>query len=84
MNKNDELSKTSKDLMLQEAFYGLFLLMLNKEWTKRVPTAGVMVAGINYKLLINEDFWESLSRDHKQGLLKHELNVRAPRIEIYV
>lgn len=73
MNKNDELSKISKDLMLQEAFYGLFLLMLNKEWTKRVPTAGVMVSGINYKLLINEDFWGPLSRDHKQGLLKHEL-----------
>ena len=73
MNKDEELSKISKDMMLQEPFYGLFLLMLNKQWTKKVPTAGVSISGINYKLAINEDFWSSLSREHKQGLLKHEL-----------
>ena len=73
MTKDEELAKISKDLMLQEPFYGLFLLMLNKEWTKRVPTAGVMISGINYKLLINEEFWASLAKEHKQGLLKHEL-----------
>jgi predicted metal-dependent peptidase len=73
MTKDEELAKISKDLMLQEPFYGLFLLMLNKEWTKKVPTAGVMISGINYKLAINEDFWSSLVKEHKQGLLKHEL-----------
>lgn len=73
MTKDEELSKISKDMMLQEPFYGLFLLMLNKQWTKKVPTAGVSISGINYKLAINEDFWSSLSREHKQGLLKHEL-----------
>lgn len=73
MTKDEELSKISKDMMLQEPFYGLFLLMLNKQWSKKVPTAGVSISGINYKLAINEDFWSPLSRDHKQGLLKHEL-----------
>jgi predicted metal-dependent peptidase len=48
--------------------------MLNKLWdSKRVPTAGVSKNGINYQLTINTEFWESLSEDHRYGLLKHEL-----------
>ncbi len=31
-SKTDELAKASKDLMLKEPFYGLFLIMLNKQW----------------------------------------------------
>jgi predicted metal-dependent peptidase len=59
--------------MLEQPFYGLLLLHLNKEWTTKVPTAGVGLNGINYKLYINPDFWQSLSDDHKKGLLQHEL-----------
>ena len=74
MDKVQSLSKTSKDLMLREPYYGFFLLMLNKLWdSKRVPTAGVSKNGINYQLAINEDFWMSLTEDQKLGLLKHEL-----------
>jgi predicted metal-dependent peptidase len=47
--------------------------MLNKLWNKRVPTAGVSKNGINYQLVINEDFWAKLSENHRLGLLKHEL-----------
>ena len=72
-NKADELAKASKDLMLQEAFYGLFLIMLNKEWSTKVPTAGVSRKGINYQLYLNEDFWTKLSSKQHIGLLKHEL-----------
>ena len=59
--------------MWKEPFYGFFLLMLNKVWNNKVPTAGVSKHNINYQLAINEDFWNSLSENHRIGLLKHEL-----------
>jgi predicted metal-dependent peptidase len=73
MNKADTLSKTSKDLMLKEPYYGFFLILLNKLWSPNLPTAGVGKQGINYQLLINPTFWEELSNEHRMGLLKHEL-----------
>jgi predicted metal-dependent peptidase len=73
MNKQQSLSKAGKELMLKEPYYGIFLIMLNKVWTNKVPTAGVSKNGINYQLAINEDFWNSLSNEHMLGLLKHEL-----------
>ena len=73
MDKHESLAKASKELMLKEPFYGLFLIGLNKLWEKRVPTAGVSKNNINYQLSINEEFWNSLSHEHRIGLLKHEL-----------
>jgi predicted metal-dependent peptidase len=73
MSRQDSLSKASKDLMLKEPYYGIFLIMLNKVWNNRVPTAGVSKNGINYQLIINPNFWQSLSEEHRLGLLKHEL-----------
>lgn len=67
------LTKICKDLMLEQPFYGLLLLNLNKEWTTKIPTAGVGLEGINYKLYINPEFWQTLSEEHKKGLLQHEL-----------
>ena len=73
MNKQETLSKTSKDLMLREPFYGFFLIMLNKVWNDAIGTAAVSKNGINYQLTISEKFWEPLSELHRLGLLKHEL-----------
>ena len=73
MGRQESLSKAGKELMLKEPYYGIFLIMLNKVWNNRVPTAGVSKNGINYQLTINEDFWTSLSEKHMIGLLKHEL-----------
>jgi hypothetical protein len=56
MSKHDQLGKASKELMWKEPFYGFFLIMLNKIWSKKVPTAGVSKNGINYQLAINEEF----------------------------
>ena len=67
------LTKICKDLMLDQPFYGLLLLNLNKEWSDKVPTAGVGLEGINYKLYINPEFWTTLTEDQKKGLLQHEL-----------
>jgi hypothetical protein len=74
VNKEQSLAKTSKDLMLREPYYGFFLIMLNKLWSDKVPTAGVGKNGINYQLLINELFWENLTDNTRLGILKHELN----------
>jgi len=73
MDKQQSLSKISKELMLKEPYYGFFLIMLNKMWRKDLPTAGVSKNGINYQLAINEEFRTSLSEKHQMGLLKHEL-----------
>ena len=73
MNKQESLSKTSKSLMLQEPFYGFFLIMLNKVWNDAIGTAAVSKNSINYQLTISEKFWEPLSELHRMGLLKHEL-----------
>jgi len=73
MDKQQSLSKIGKELMLKEPYYGFFLIMLNKLWGQMVPTAGVSKNGINYQLAINPEFWESLSDEHRLGLLKHEL-----------
>ena len=58
--------------MLEQPFYGLFLLNINKEFDDKIPTAGVCRDGINFKLKINTEFWDSLSEDHKMGLIIHE------------
>ncbi|MCX6195542.1 MAG: VWA-like domain-containing protein [Flavobacteriia bacterium] len=73
MSKQETLSKTAKDLMLKEPYYGHFLIMLNKYWSTRVPTAGVSKMNINYQLEINENFWAKLTDNYRLGLLKHEL-----------
>lgn len=70
---NDELAKVCKELLLEDPFYGSFLMMLDKQFSDKVPTAGVSIKGIAYKLYMNEAFWKSLSLDHRKGLLKHEL-----------
>jgi len=70
---NDDLGRVSKEIMLKEPFYGLFLMMLNKKWDKKVETADVSTDGLNYFIYINPDFWMSLPRNKKIGLLKHEL-----------
>ena len=69
----EQLSRISKTLIFTEPFYGIFLIGLNKEFSKGLPTAGVNQKGIGMQLLINPEFFMGLSDKHKQGLLKHEL-----------
>lgn len=69
----DLISKTVKKLIFTEPFYGLFVIGLNKKVSDKIPTAGVGPNGIGVELIVNPDFYESLSEDHRIGLLKHEL-----------
>ena len=70
---NIDLSKIAKKLMLDEPFYGLFLLTLNKRENTQIPTACVSLQGINQSLEINPEYWNSLPELQRIGLLKHEL-----------
>ncbi len=67
------LAKTCKDLMLKDPFYGMYLLMLDKRWSSRRPTLCVAKIGINYRMEINEDFWNTLTPEWRIGIVKHEL-----------
>ncbi len=50
VNRSEQLAKASKDLMLKEPFYGMFLIMLNKTWNNcAVPTAGVALDNLDTK-----------------------------------
>jgi len=72
-NNQDQLSRISKTLIFSEPFYGIFLIGLQKQFTKDCATAGVGKHGIGMRLVINPDFFMDLSEDHQHGLLKHEL-----------
>ena len=73
VDKGRTLAKTCKDLMLKDPFYGMYLLMLDKRWSKRRPTMCVSKVGINYRMEINEDFWNTLTPEWRIGIVKHEL-----------
>ncbi len=69
----DLLSKTTKNLIFEEPFYGLFLIGLNKVYRDDIPTAGVSKHGIGVQLAVNPEFFANLTDRQKIGLLKHEL-----------
>ena len=71
-NKNDALSSAVKSLIHREYFYGIFLMMLNKKWDDSIGTAGVVPAGTQFELLIDENFFLKQTENHRVGLLKHE------------
>lgn len=73
MTNQETLSKATKELMLKEPFYGLFLIMMNKVWRTDLDTAGVSKHGINVQLAINPTFWGNLSQEYRVGILKHEI-----------
>ena len=68
-----DLIKACKQLVVKDPFYGLFLLSLNKYYSKDDATAWVARNGINYELCVNPDFWNTLTDDEQLGVLKHEL-----------
>jgi len=72
-NTMESIAKTSKALMFKEPFYGMFLISLNKDLDKSIPTACVSKNGINCQLSVNPEFWDDLDEMTKLAVLKHEL-----------
>lgn len=67
------ISKTIKQLLIVEPFYGVFASGLSRIWSNQVDQMGITPDGLNFKLLINKEYWNSLSENHRLGLLKHNL-----------
>ena len=67
-----DLEKVLKKLIYKDPFYGIFLLNLDKQFSDKVPTAAVARNGINCRLLINKEYWESLDDEEQIFVLKHE------------
>jgi predicted metal-dependent peptidase len=73
MKEQQSLAKAIKNLMLQEPFYGIYSMSLNKVWDSKVGTAGVSKRGIGFQLTISPEFWNTLTENQMKGILKHEL-----------
>lgn len=67
------VSNICKELMIHEEFYGFFFMTLNKQFSTAIDTAGIAPNGLNFQLDINYDFWQTLTKEHRLGLIKHEL-----------
>ena len=74
MRTLESIAKTTIQLLLAEPFYGHFFMGLQREVSITTPTAAVALSPNNtVKVLVNADFWEPLSKDHRYGLIKHEV-----------
>jgi len=69
-----QFEKACKRLIIRDAFWGILMLGLNKEHTTKVETLAVAKEGIGLKLLINDDFWNSLNDAEQTAILLHELH----------
>lgn len=67
------LSRTILDLLLQEPFYAHVLQNMTRSITTAVKTAAVTYRNEQLMLLVNPDFFGSLTTDQRRGLLKHEV-----------
>lgn len=67
------LEKAYKKLLIENPFYGLFLLGIPKVLDKEIPTACVRKAGINCEIAINPDYWDSQDNVQQLNLLQHEI-----------
>ena len=67
------IAQAVKRLLIKDPFYGLFLTKVDRRFDDSVPTACVCKKGIGVELLINENFWNSLSDNAEIAILQHEV-----------
>lgn len=82
------IEQATKKLLIKSPFYGLFLLSLKRRFANNndnCKTAYATVSGINYEIVINKDFWDSLENDDcRLNLLLHELmHICLKHLEFY-
>lgn len=69
----DDVGITLRKLLMIDPYYAMFMISLDKQETKKVPTLAVGLNGINTVLYINPDFWFGMTQDQKYGVCKHEM-----------
>lgn len=67
-----KIERCYKKMLIENPFYGLFLLGLSKVVDRSVDTACVRKKGINCELVINPDYWDSQDDTQQLNLLCHE------------
>ena len=67
-----KIERCYKKLLIENPFYGLFLLGLSKVIDRSTETACVRRKGINCELVINPDYWETQDDIQQLNLLTHE------------
>lgn len=68
-----EVDKAIKSLLIKDKFYGLICMGLQRRMTSEVPTLAVSFRNMSIELLINNDFWNSLTNDEQLAVIKHEI-----------
>ena len=68
-----KIERAYKKMLIENPFYGLFLLGLSKVIDKSVETACVRRRGINCELVINPEYWETQDDTQQLNLLYHEV-----------
>lgn len=68
-----KIEKAYKKLLIENPFYGLFLLGVSKVIDRSVETACVRKRGINCELVINPDYWETQDDTQQMNLIQHEI-----------
>ena len=68
-----KIERAYKKLLIENPFYGLFLLGLSKVIDKSVETACVRKRGINCELVINPEYWETQDDIQQLNLIQHEV-----------
>lgn len=81
----DPLTAAIIELFTTERFYAELILRMDREISKRVPTAGVSIRN-NIHLVVNPDFFSSISERERVAVLIHEcghiLNDHIPRFKV--
>jgi len=74
MGTNDSINAVAIQLLLDDPFFGHFLMSIPKSFTDDVSAASLSVLDRQgAKLSICQAFWETLTPEQRLGLLKHEL-----------
>lgn len=68
-----KIEKAYKKMLIENPFYGIFLLGLSKVIDESVETACVRKRGINCELVINPNYWDTLEDSQQISLLQHEV-----------
>lgn len=67
-----KLEKAYKKMLIENPFYGIFLLGMNKMTDESIPTACVRRKGINCEFAVNPKYWDTLDDKTQMNLLCHE------------